>query len=348
MNAAGIHFIAAYLLWVGARYAQIKIKEIRGIAELTKACENAGLILFDEPLARKAHYIVYISIAAFASLEISAICLVAMNRDFSLKSIKQLWTDTSIFMQCTVNTHYMLMQLVMIRLFQKLLAEIKLTVERRFDGNAEGSKNDQDMKGSFLSRLRILHRLYQSAYLNFTELEKFVNPAFIIWWNVVLIDNVICAYILINSFMMHEPLGLQTLFFMLLYYGTFVGLIIFLILMGTLASVVSLLFVAFLLILLFHIYTNMFDTNSMLYLRTSTCWKYIPKYLFCNYIYRAIHEETKILREPMEQVILSKKVYVIFVFIVVVALYLLHSSVHDISTLKKALNKNRNVCIQSS
>lgn len=240
LNAAGIHFLAAYLFWVGAYNAPKKINEILGIAELTKVCEDTELLLFDESFARMAHYIVYACIAGFVSLEVSMIYhVIGMNRDLSLKTFKRLWTDTCVFMQGTISTHYLLLQLVMIRLFQKILAEIKLTVQRRFDDNVEGSRNAQTIRGSFSLRLQILHRIYQSAFLTFMELDKFINPAFLIWWNVVLIENVICAYILINSIMMNEPLGLQNLFFLLLYYGTLLGLTSFLVLMGILADVVS-------------------------------------------------------------------------------------------------------------
>lgn len=239
-NAAAIHFLAAYLLWIGAFNVQMKIKELRGIAQLTAVCEDAGLILFDESFAKMAHYIVYISIVAFVSLELLVIIVVAINKDYSLKIFKRLWTDTSIFMQCTINTHYMLLQLVMIRLFQKLLAEIKCTTEKLFDGKTAWPRNDEDsIKQSFSSRLQILHRLYQGAYLSFMDLNNFINPAFLIWWNVVLIGNIVCAYILINSIMLHQPLGLHNLFFLLLYYGTFIGLVGFLILMGVLTNVVS-------------------------------------------------------------------------------------------------------------
>lgn len=239
LNAAAIHFIAAYLLWTGAYKAQNKIREIRGIAELTKACEGAGLILFDDQFARMAHYIVYAFIAVFASLEVSTIYyMAAINKDFSLKAFERLWTNTCIFMQGTISTHYMLLQLVMIRLFQKIVIEIKLTAQQRFNG-IEVSKQDQDMREPFSSRLRSLHRIYQSAYLNFMELNNFIDPAFLIWWNIVLIANVVCAYVLLNSIMMHEPLELQSMFFLLLHYGTLLGLISFLILMGTLAGVVS-------------------------------------------------------------------------------------------------------------
>lgn len=283
LNAAAIHFIAAYLLWTGAGKAQKKIKEIRGIAELAKACEGAGFILFDDKFTRMAHYVVYAFIAVFASLEVSTICyMAAMNRDFSLKAFERLATDTCIFMQGTISTHYMLLQLVLIRLFQKIVVEIKLTAQRRFDGNVEGSKYDQAVRGSFSSRLRTLHRIYQSAYLNFMELNNFINPAFLIWWNIVLIANVVCAYVLLNSIMMHEPLELQNMFFLLLHYGTLLGLISFLILMGTLADVVSFVWISILSCNMHYTNIHIFD---LMCTEHFTLKLSVHNTLFCIFIY---------------------------------------------------------------
>lgn len=237
LSAIAIHFIAAYLFLTGIFRAQMKINELRGIAELTRDCENAGLIVFDTAFVKMAHYIVYTFIGFFVSMEILTLVIFTLRGDYSLKAFRRLFTDTCIFMQGTISTHFMMLQLILLRLFQRILSEIKTTAEERFN-NIELHNNDIE-KLSFPARIRYLHRLYQSAYFNFMEIGNFINPMFVVWWNIVVIDNVICVYVILNSIMIKEPLAMEYIFFILLHTGTLGGLITFLIVMGMFAEVVS-------------------------------------------------------------------------------------------------------------
>lgn len=240
LGAIGIHFIAVYLFWVGISRTKTKIIELRGLAELVRDCEKAGFIIFDASFVKMAHYIVYAFVTLFVSLEVLTMSIFWLRGDFSLKAFRRLFTNNSVFMQGTVSTHFMLLQLVLLQLFQKILSEIKLTAENRVTSvEDEKLQTDSVLRRSFPSRIRYLHRLYQSAYLNFMEISNFVNPAFVFWWNIVIIDNIICAYAILNSILNHEPLAMDNLFFILLHTGTLGGLIIFLIVMGMLADVVS-------------------------------------------------------------------------------------------------------------
>lgn len=247
IGTIAIHFLAAYLFSIGATSAQKKINELRGIAELTKYCENAGFILFEESFVRMAHKVTYIFIISFVLLEIFSVTHFALKGDFSSSAFLILCTKTCIFMQGTVSTHYMLLQLVLLHMFQRILNEIKFTVESRL--RIRLIKVDLIIKGhqnvirSFIARITKLRRIYESAYLNFIEIDNIMNPAFLIWWNMILSINVVCAYVFLNSIIFQTPLDLEQLLYILQHCGTLIGLIIFLIMMEVIADVVSSLFI---------------------------------------------------------------------------------------------------------
>lgn len=242
LDAITIHFLAAYLLLAGIRNAKLKINELHGIAELTKHCENAGLIVFDESFVRVAHYMTYACIVLFVSLEVVFLGIFFIEADFSYKAFKRLCANTCIFLQGTVTTHFMLIPFVVLQLFQVILSEIKLAVENRLnnvDKTYNLHVNDSTARKYFLSKICHLHRLYRSAHLNFMQTSEYINGGFLVWWNVVLANNVICVYVILNSIMTGKFLKMEQIFFILLHCGTLCGLTIFLIVMGMISNVVS-------------------------------------------------------------------------------------------------------------
>lgn len=247
VSTIAIHFLAAYLFSIGATVPKKKINELRGIAEITKYCETAGFILFEESFVRMAHNVTYTFIISFVLLEVFSITHFALKGEFSCNAFLILCTKTCIFMQGTVSTHYMLLQLVLLNMFQRILAEIKITVENRLNNKDIKTdltvKADQNVSRSFVARIQQLRRIYESAYLNFIEIDNLMNPAFLIWWNMILSINVVCAYVFLNSIVFQKPLDLEQLLYILQHCGTLIGLIIFLIMMEFIADVVSYLFI---------------------------------------------------------------------------------------------------------
>lgn len=234
--AIAIHFLGAYLFWVGVKIgSDMKMTELRGISEVTSYCETVGFILFEESFVRMAHYVIYGFIALFLSLECFVIAIFSFKGDFSSKAFHKLWTSTCVFMQGTISTHFMMLQMVLLHMLQRILAQIKLTMDNRLNANAKPRHEQQP----FLLRIRVLHRIYESAYLNFIQIEKFINPAFLIWWNTILTINIVCAYLVLNAFMIQEPLETEQVFLILQHCATLAGLTIFLIIMEIIANVVS-------------------------------------------------------------------------------------------------------------
>lgn len=241
LDAVSIHFLAVYLFWIGIYNVKMKTNELTGIGELTRNCENAGLAVFNKTFVRLAHYIVYIFVISFLSLEVLVVGLFLHKADFSLKAVRRLCTDTCIFMQGAVSTHFAVLQMVLLRLFQVILSEIKLAAEIRINEEKTNKlhKNSITDKHHFLSRICHLRRLYKGVYLNFMQFSEYINGGFLIWWNIVLMNNVLCVYVILNSIMTGEYLKMDDVFFILLHCGTLIGLTTFLIIMGIFANVVS-------------------------------------------------------------------------------------------------------------
>lgn len=239
LDAITIHFLAAYLFWLAILNAKMKINELRGIGELTRDCENAGLIVFNITFVRFAHFMAYACIALFVSIEMLILGIFFFEADFSYKAFQRLCTDTCIFLQGPMSTHFLLLQIVLLHLFQVILSEIKSTAKNRLNDDKTDLQNNSTAKHYFLPRICHLHRLYRSAYLNFMQSSEYINGGFLLWWNIVLVNNVICVYVILNSIMTGEFLKMEQIFFILLHSGTLGGLIIFLVVMGIFANVVS-------------------------------------------------------------------------------------------------------------
>lgn len=232
VGAVMINSIAAYLFLFGVVKTKAKIREIDGLSEIVKDSERMKIIFLDEPFVRKAHKLVHVLIAMFVSLQVFTVLMFVFIGDYSLKAFKKLCTDTCVFMQGTVGSHYVLLQLVLLHMFQKVSAEIREACENRLNRQAS-------CKQQFLTKIQQLGRLYESVYLNFVETDKFQSPAFLVWWNIVLLVNTLATYIIIVSILIREPLDITQLLFTLKVCGCLVGIIIYLVEMEITAAVVS-------------------------------------------------------------------------------------------------------------
>lgn len=230
LGAITVHFIAAYMMLVGVFNTKMKITELDGLAHIVRDCEKAGFVLLDDVFVRRAHGVVYAFIVGFALLEIFAIVVFVLLGDYSLDAFRRLCTDTCIFMHGPMSAHYTLLLFLLMHIFRVVLSEIDQTMEDRLE--------DCNHR-NFSAKIRRLHRIYESVYLNYKEIDNFMNPAFLIWWNTCTVINVVCAYVLIKSIMIEEPLELASVFFVLLHYGCALALIIFAIIMEFIANVVS-------------------------------------------------------------------------------------------------------------
>lgn len=235
-----INFIAVYLLSVGFRRAQMKVTDLQGIAELTRFGEEMGIRFFDETFVKSGQTLTYALITMFVSLEIITITIFFVLGDFSLNSFKNVCTDTCVFMQGTLGTHYITLHLVKLNMFQKVLDKIKFIAENRLNVSERDDVDSiRSSEQCFEADIRRICRLYSAIYVNFLEDDRFVGPALLIWWNTILSINVVSAYVVLNSIIIQKPLDLVSVSFILKIYGCMVGVIIYLAEMEVTSAVVS-------------------------------------------------------------------------------------------------------------
>lgn len=233
-----INFIAMYLLTVALRFEDIKIKELEGIIQLITDGEQMGITFLDKEFVGSCLILIFALITMFVSLEVFTVLIFIIAGDFSFSAFKRLCTDTCVFMQGTVGTHYIALQLLLLHMFQKVLHKLKETLESRLSNNST-KKSSSTSHEIFATNVRRICRFYKSLYLNFLEENKFMGPAFLIWWNTILAVNIISVYVVLNSIMIQEPLGIVSIFFVLKFYGCMVGIMIYLTEMEVTAAVVS-------------------------------------------------------------------------------------------------------------
>lgn len=238
LGAVMINFIAAYLLSIGCRRTHLKMRDLEGIVELTKVGERMGIIFFDESFVKIGQTLTCSLITMFLSLEVFTVVVFIIVGDFSLMAYKRLCTDTCVFLQGTLGTHYITLHLAKLHMIQKVLDRMKEIAEDRLN-IGDGDNCSHSSEQSFTADIRRLCRLYSCLFLNFHEDDNFVGPAFLVWWNTILGVNIISAYVLLNSVMIQEPLGVVSIFFMLKVYGCILGVIIYLAEMEVTAAVVS-------------------------------------------------------------------------------------------------------------
>lgn len=242
LGAVLINFIAAYLLSVGLRNANIKIRELRGIIQLVEDADKMGIKFLHDTFVKRGQTLTFTLITLFVCLQLFTIAAFFINGDFSFTAYKRLCTDTCVFLQGTLGTHYITLHLLLLNMFQKVLDKMKEILETRLDA-ADLNKNDSDSINSsqqiFDKEVRRICRFYKSIYLNLLEEDHFTGPALLIWWNAIVAANIVSVYVLLKSMMMQEPLGMVSILFMLKIYGCMMGVIIYLFEMEITAAVVS-------------------------------------------------------------------------------------------------------------
>lgn len=235
-----IDFAGAVLLtWMITFKIETLINEFKGWMEIIKECEAMGIIILDNTFMMKAHIVLYVSIAVYVALEISTLVVYIFHEDYSLQTFEWLCTDAYIFMQDSVNTHYLMAHLLLRHSFRKVLFEMEETLRTRMECNVNDWLSVRYISQPFRMKMRRLLRTYESIYLNFLEMAKFMHPAFLIWWNMTLIVNITCAYVLINSIIIGQPLDLFDLIFVVNHYGCFLLAVGFLFAMEMIAKLVS-------------------------------------------------------------------------------------------------------------
>lgn len=240
VGAVMINFIAAYLLSVGFRRAQIKINDLQGIAELARDAEEMGIWFFNESFVKGAQIVAYALITMFVSLGMLTIIIFCVLGDFSLAAYKNLCTDMCVLMQGTLGVHYVILFQVKLHMFQKVQDKIKDVAENRLKiVESLDVSSVHSSEQCFETEIRRICRLYSGLYQNFLEDDRFVGPAYLIWWNTILTINVISAYVMLNSIMIQQPLDVVSISFMLKIYGCMLGVTINLFQMEATAAVVS-------------------------------------------------------------------------------------------------------------
>lgn len=232
LEAIMLNFIAAYLLSVGVRRTEIKISDLKGIIELLKYGEEMGIIFLDKSFVKMGQRVTLSIITMFITLQSCTVLIFISRGDFSFTAFKGLCTDTCVFMQGTLATHYITLHLLKLHMFKKVLHKMEQIVDDRLN-NARLSEQ------AFSTAISHLCRLYSCTYLNLLEDDKFVGPAFLIWWNTILAGNILTAYVLITSAMMQLPLDVANIIFILKVYGCLIGVTIYLVVLEITAAVVS-------------------------------------------------------------------------------------------------------------
>lgn len=242
VGALMINFVAAYMMSVPLRFVEIKIRELEGIVELVKNGEEMGMIFLDRQFVKTCLTLSLGLITMFVSLEVFTLVVFWRAGDYSWVAFKSLCTDTCVFMQGTVGTHYVTLHLLLLHMFQKIQVRLKETLENRLNGRTEEriSSSPRSVSPEIFEReIRRICRFYKSIHMNFLEDNKFLGPALLIWWNLVLAVNIMCVYVVLNSIIIQEPLGIVSIIFILKVCGCMVGIIIYLAEVEVTAVVVS-------------------------------------------------------------------------------------------------------------
>lgn len=262
LGAVIIDFIAVYMLSVSLRCEHIKIKQLDGIIQLIKDGENTGIIFIDKQFVKTCSILIVALITMFVALELFTVVVFWIAGDYSWAAYRRLCTDTCVFMQGTVGTHYVTLHFLLLNMLQKTLLRLKDILDRRLNDSTDENINRSPpsvLQEIFVREVRHFCRFYRSVHMNLLEDNNFVGPAVLIWWNAVLAVNIISVYIMLNSIMIQEPLGVVSIFFILKVYGCMIGIIIYLAEVEVTTSVVSFQDLAFELLVMgvFYFYNSM-------------------------------------------------------------------------------------------
>lgn len=223
-NELSIFFCAFIMLLGVILKITEKARELQGIVEISKRATTHGLVLIDDKFVRKVKLFAYPVILLFTTTQFFAMLYFWYENSYTASSLITLLYNTIFLMEGTLVVHFVPLLMLYPLVFKKLSAEIRSTLkirlllcenlsQERFLKLLEAEETiliKHTSQINMENKLQGLRNLYTSAFWNYKQHNKYINPTFLVWWLTITASTIVTVYLLIQCMIYERSLDFLT------------------------------------------------------------------------------------------------------------------------------------------